>query len=159
MSLEVRPIGIIRTQFKTSHGVPIQSCKSNAAGLVEVYEEYVKGLDSLDEFSHIILLYWFHNTKPPRMEVKPYLDSKIHGLFSTRAPARPNPIGLSIVELNEINGSVIKFIGADMLDKTPLIDIKPFIPEFDNRIDATSGWLTTKIMEGQDYQADDRFEN
>ncbi len=160
MLLDLRQIGTIRTSFKTSEGVPIQPSNSDVIGHVEVNEEYVKGLRSLDMFSHIILLYWFHKAKPAKMEVKPYLDTKTHGLFSTRAPARPNPIGLSIVELVEINENVIKFRGADMLDETPLIDIKPYVPEFDNRPDAISGWLSTStIRDGHDYQADDRFEN
>lgn len=94
------------------------------------------------------------------MMVRPYLDTKMHGLFSTRAPARPNPIGLSIVKVTDINGCVIEFSGADMIDGSPLLDIKPFVPDFDNRLDATSGWLAkSSIKEDNNLHADDRFEN
>ena len=160
VSFEVYSIGHIRTEFKTSDGIPIQSFASQAIGYAEVKKEYIEGLESLSGFSHIILLYWFHNAKSPNMMVKPYLDTKMHGLFSTRAPARPNPIGLSIVKLIAINGRVIEFSGADMIDGSPLLDIKPFVPDFDNRLDATSGWLeTSSIKKDHDLHADDRFEN
>lgn len=159
VELVLHPIGIIRTPFKNSDGVPIQSSKSNELGQAEVDFEYVEGLRSLDGFSHIFLLYWFHKSKNPKMEVKPFLDTKTHGLFSTRAPTRPNPIGFSIVEIDRIVGNVIHFRGADMLDETPLLDIKPFVPEFDNRPEATSGWLAaSKIRKNHDYQSDERFE-
>ena len=158
--LEVRPIGIIRTPFTSSEGVPIQPTKSDAVGIAEVNEEYVTGLKSLDGFSHIYLLYWFHRARPAEMEVKPYLDSNTHGLFSTRAPSRPNPIGISIVELIKVDGRIIHFRGADMLDGTPLLDIKPYVPDFDHNPDASSGWLSkSKIRESHDFHADDRFEN
>ena len=159
MKLVLHPIGIIRTPFKNSDGVPIQSSKSKELGQAEVDFEYVEGLQSLDGFSHIFLLYWFHKSKVPTMQVKPFLDTKTHGLFSTRAPTRPNPIGFSIVAIERVEDNVIYFRGADMLDGTPLLDIKPFVPEFDNRPEATSGWLvTSKIRENHDYQSDERFE-
>jgi tRNA-Thr(GGU) m(6)t(6)A37 methyltransferase TsaA len=159
MSIEIKPIGVISTPFKTSDGVPIQSIKSNTLGEAKILETYLDGLESLDGFSHIILLYWCHKANPPSMMVKPYLDTREHGLFSTRAPSRPNPIGLSIVELVRIEGNVVSFKGADMLDGSPLLDIKPFVPEFDNRDEATSGWLSKSFKE-QDHKfmADDRFE-
>jgi len=129
-------------------------------GHAEIQEKYVEGLISLEGFSHIILLYWFHNASPPKMKVMPYLDTKEHGLFATRAPSRPNPIGLSIVEFQGIKGNIINFRGADMLDESPLIDIKPFVPEFDNRSEASSGWLDrSTIRKEHDYHADDRFQN
>ncbi len=160
MVLEVHPIGIIRTPFKSSEGVPIQSYRSHVMGHAEIQEKYVEGLISLEGFSHIILLYWFHNASPPKMKVMPYLDTKEHGLFATRAPSRPNPIGLSIVEFQGIKGNIINFRGADMLDESPLIDIKPFVPEFDNRSEASSGWLDrSTIRKEHDYHADDRFQN
>ena len=159
MSMKIKPIGVINTPFKTSEGVPIQSVKSDKLGEARLIEEYVEGLVSLEGFSHIILLYWCHKTSPPLMIVKPYLDTKEHGLFSTRAPSRPNPIGLSIVELIQVEKNVLRFRGADMLDGTPLLDIKPFVPEFDNRINATSGWLSKSFKEqNRDYIADERFE-
>jgi tRNA-Thr(GGU) m(6)t(6)A37 methyltransferase TsaA len=155
----ITSIGLIATPFENSEGVPIQSIKSDTPGEARLLEEYSEGLESLDGFSHIILLYWCHKAGPPSMMVKPYLDSKKHGLFSTRAPSRPNPIGLSIVELVEVERNIVRFKGADMLDGSPLLDIKPFVPEFDNRSDATSGWLS-KAFKEHDYSftADARFE-
>jgi len=157
--MNLKPIGVIYTPFETSEGVPIQSIKSDTLGEVKLSEEYKEGLESLDGFSHIILLYWCHKAGSTSMMVKPYLDAKKHGLFSTRAPSRPNPIGLSIVELLKIENSIVRFKGADMLNGSPLLDIKPFVPEFDNRLDATSGWLSKAFKEqGSSFTADDRFE-
>jgi tRNA-Thr(GGU) m(6)t(6)A37 methyltransferase TsaA len=156
---QVRPIGIIRTPFKTSNAVPIQSSKSNTSGYVEIAPEYLEGIKSLDEFTHIILVYWFHRGKDPKMTVKPYLDTKSHGLFATRAPSRPNPIGISIVRFTSIEGLRLNIEGVDMLDNTPLLDIKPFVPEFDNRLNATSGWLAkSPLFNADSPTADDRFE-
>lgn len=158
MSLEIIPIGVIRTPFKSSDKIPIQSIKSKSMGEVELLSEYIEGLDSLNEFSHAILIYWFHRAKPESLKVTPFLDTQERGLFSTRAPSRPNPIGLSIVKITKIKGNIVRFEGADMLNETPLIDIKPFIPEFDNRPDATSGWLVDSLFaETNDCMADDRF--
>lgn len=160
MIFEVKPIGVIRTPFKSKDNIPIQSSKSDTTTEVEVFPEYSEGLDSLGGFSHAILLYWFHRAQSPKLKVTPFLDKKKRGLFSTRAPSRPNPIGLSTVKIIEIEGSIVKFEGADMLNDTPLIDIKPFVPEFDNRLDATSGWLTDSFCsEKRDYLGDDRFLN
>ncbi len=156
---QVRQIGIIRTPYRTSNDVPIQSSKSNTSGYVEIAPDYLDGLKSLDMFSHILLIYWFHRAKAPQMLVKPYLDTKTHGLFATRAPSRPNPIGISIVRLMNIEGSRLNVEGVDMLDESPLLDIKPFVPEFDNRTRATSGWLAkSPLVDDQSPKADDRFE-
>ena len=158
MKFEVKPIGVIRSPYKSEDNIPIQSYKSTALGEAELFEGYSEGLDSLDGFSHIILLYWFHKTRIFKPRVTPYLDTEERGLFSTRAPSRPNPIGISIVRMVKIDGNIVKFEGADMLDGTPLIDIKPFVPEFDNREHATSGWLTNQFAdENHDYLGDDRF--
>ncbi len=158
--LKIHPIGIIRTPFKSSKAVPIQSIKSNAQGYIELSEEFCDGLKSLDGFSHIILLYWFHRAKAPKMQMKPYLDTESHGIFAIRAPSRPNPIGISIVKLTRIEGVRLYIEGVDMLDGTPLLDIKPFVPEFDNRPLATSGWLgNSPLAEDHAFEADDRFEN
>ena len=158
MSMRITPIGLIRTPFESSEKIPIQSIKSKVVGDVELLPEYEEGLESLDGFSHAILIYWFHQSKACSLRVKPFLDTKERGLFATRAPSRPNPIGFSIVRIVQIDGSRIRFEGADMLDQTPLIDIKPFVPEFDNRYDATSGWLTNSSFSDVDeYTGDDRF--
>jgi tRNA-Thr(GGU) m(6)t(6)A37 methyltransferase TsaA len=158
MSLEIKPIGVIRTPFKFKDKIPIQAKMSEVIAEVEVFPDYSEGLDSLDRFSHVILLYWFHRAKSPKLKITPFLDSQERGLFSTRAPSRPNPVGLSIVRIVQIEDNIVRFQGADMLDNTPLIDIKPFVPEFDNRLDATSGWLTESLCaENHDYLRNDRF--
>lgn len=159
MEFIVKPIGVIRTPFKSSEEVPIQSSKSNTKGHVEISAEYLDALKSLDGFSHVILLYWFHKAKPPKMLLKPFLDTEEHGLFSIRAPSRPNPIGISIVKLLSIENTRLEIEGVDMLDGTPLIDIKPFVPEFDNRPHATSGWLAkSSLAKNHSHIADSRFE-
>jgi tRNA-Thr(GGU) m(6)t(6)A37 methyltransferase TsaA len=158
MNFEIIQIGVIRTPFKSKDKIPIQASKSDIIAEAEVFLDYSEGLDSLDGFSHVILLYWFHRAQPLKLMTTPFLDTKERGLFSTRAPSRPNPIGLSIVKIIQIKGNSVKFKGADMLDDTPLIDIKPFVPEFDNRSDASSGWLTDSISARKhDYLGDDRF--
>jgi len=158
MSLEIKPIGVIRTPFTSKNKIPIQASKSDITAEAEVFPEYSEGLDSLDGFSHTILLYWFHRAQSPKLKVTPFLDTKERGLFSTRAPSRPNPIGLSIVKIIRIEDNIVRFKGADMLNDTPLIDIKPFVPEFDNRVYATSGWLTDSLCSAKnDYLGDERF--
>ncbi|MFW9843076.1 MAG: tRNA (N6-threonylcarbamoyladenosine(37)-N6)-methyltransferase TrmO [Candidatus Thorarchaeota archaeon] len=155
----VKSIGVIRTPFKSSEDTPIQSSKSDVKGHVDIASEYLTALKSLDGFSHIILVYWFHRAKNPKMQVKPFLDKEEHGLFSIRAPSRPNPIGISIVKLIGIEGTRLDIEGVDMLDMTPLLDIKPFIPEFDNRPQATSGWLAkSSLVKNHSHIADSRFE-
>ncbi|MHA1769520.1 MAG: tRNA (N6-threonylcarbamoyladenosine(37)-N6)-methyltransferase TrmO [Candidatus Thorarchaeota archaeon] len=156
MEAVVKSIGVIRSPFKSGHDVPIQAVMSDVIGEAVVFPEYSEGLESLDGFSHVILLYWCHRARPVRMLVKPYLDEHEHGLFSTRAPSRPNPIGLSTVRLMSLNGNRLVFRGADMIDGSPLLDIKPFVPEFDNRLDATSGWLAERVT-GKPKLADNRF--
>ncbi len=148
----MKPIGVIRTPFTSSENTPIQSSKSNAKGHVEVSLEYLNALKSLDGFSHIILVYWFHKAKSPKLKVQPYLDQTEHGLFATRAPSRPNPIGISVVKLIRIKGDKIVFKGADMLDGTPLLDIKPYVPQFDEKEKVKIGWLQNKI-----HNIDDLF--
>jgi tRNA-Thr(GGU) m(6)t(6)A37 methyltransferase TsaA len=135
--LKVRPIGTIKTPLvHSAAAAPIQSSKSEVKGETVIADEYTAGLESLDGFSHVILLYWFHGARPPSMMLEPYLDSREHGLFSTRAPSSPNLLGLSVVEPLGVEGNVLRFRGADMLDELPLIDIKLFIPEFDSRPNA-----------------------
>ena len=158
MDFTIKPIGIIKTPFTSNDKIPIQPNKSEVIAEVKVFPEYSAGLDSLEGFSHAILLYWFHKAQKPKLKVTPFLDTEKRGIFSTRAPSRPNPIGISIVRILEIDNTIVRCIGADMLNDTPLIDIKPFVPEFDNRLDATSGWLTQSLSsEKQGYLGDSRF--
>ena len=132
---------MIKTGFKSPIGVPIQPVfGKRRRGRVVLFPEFVKGLKDLEGFSHIYLLYHFDRHRDYQLVVKPYLDKRLHGLFATRAPKRPNGIGLSIVEIVSIRGNILRFRGVDILDNTPLLDIKPYIAEFD-RVDAPkSGW-------------------
>jgi len=145
MKLELKPIGVIHSPYKVREGMPIQPSFSKESGEVEVLKEYEAGLKDLGGFSHIIILYWFHKSGDYKLHVKPYLDDKLRGLFATRTPWRPNPIGLSIVKLMEIRGNILKVEGIDVLDGTPLLDIKPHVPEFDYRENVKIGWLEGKI--------------
>ena len=152
-------IGFIHTPFEDTVGIPIQACYSTVEGWIELFPKYFDGILDLIGFSHIILIYQFHKVQEVKMRVKPYLEEKTHGIFATRAPVRPNPIGISTVELLGINESksLLKIRGVDMLNVTPLIDIKPFIPHFDNR-EARKGWLSnTTHTSTNPILSDDRF--
>jgi tRNA-Thr(GGU) m(6)t(6)A37 methyltransferase TsaA len=156
--MNLEPIGTIETPFEPGITMPIQSVKSQAIGTVILKEEFMEGLHSVELFSHLTLIYWFHKTKPTKMMIRPFLDTIDRGVFSTRAPTRPNPIGVSTVEIVSVEGNKIIFRGADMLNGTPLLDIKPFVPEFDNRLEAGSGWLAKPISEeGRQFTSDERF--
>lgn len=154
--VEMKPIGEIHTPYEVDGEIPHQGCKSDDVGEVEVYEEYEEGLRDIEGFSRLILIYEFHKKieesvkKDHRLKsmgllVEPYLDDSPRGLFATRSPNRPNPIGLTVVELLERDGNVLRVKGVDMLDGTPLLDIKPYVPEFDERKDVDIGWLEGKV--------------
>lgn len=147
MEISLKPIGIIHSPFKTRETAPIQAARSQAVGHVEVFPEFLDGLRDLDGFSHIILIYLFHQSNGYSMLVKPFLDTQLRGLFATRHPNRPNPIGLSVVELLGRSDHLLDIRGVDMLNGTPLLDIKPFVPDFDLRYDALSGWYTQRSLE------------
>ena len=154
----LKPIGVIHTPFKRAEGTPIQPGRSNGArGDIEIYPEYEAGLKDLEGFSHIILLYHFHLSKGFELTVIPYLDDKKRGLFATRAPRRPNPIGLSVVKLEKIEGTMLRIVNVDIIDGTPLLDIKPYVPDFDSSGDLRIGWLADKIDLKDAGIADDRF--
>lgn len=152
------PIGVIHSPYREPAGTPIQpTATGGVAGTVEVFEPFAAGLRDLDGFSHIILLYWCHRADEPVLEVKPFLDDRTHGVFATRAPARPNPIGLSVVRLRGIEGRVLLVEDLDILDGTPLLDIKPYVPEFDAREAARSGWLEDGLGRLRAVVDDGRF--
>ena len=156
--IRYKPIGIIHSPFKESKGTPIQSVTAeNVKGLVEVFPEYVKGLKNIEGFSYIILIYHFHLSRKSSLEVKPYMDEDMHGVFATRAPSRPNPIGISTVQLIKIKDNLLHIRGVDILDKTPLLDIKPYVPEFDIRNVKRNGWLEKKIQKLSTSKDDGRF--
>ena len=153
-----RPIGIIHSPFKDREGAPIQPIGGvGVKAHVEIFQEYVEGLQDLEGFSHIILLYHCHLSKAYRLKVKPFLDDVERGVFATRAPARPNPIGLSVVRLIQIERATLTVQDIDIIDKTPLLDIKPFVPDFDSRKAERTGWLGNKAANAKKTSDDGRF--
>ena len=144
MEITMRPIGIIHTPFTDKSQTPIQASRSEATGFVEIYPEFAEGLQDLEGFSHIILFYVFHESNDWSLLVKPFLDGQLRGLFATRYPARPNQIGFSIVRLTSQIGPVLQVEGVDMLNDTPLLDIKPYVPEFDTRSEVRIGWYESR---------------
>jgi len=153
-----KPIGIIYSPFKEPGGTPIQP--AGATGIdakVELFEEYAEGLKDLDGFSHIILICHFHLSKKGSLRVKPYLDSNLHGVFSTRSPSRPNPIGISVVRLVKIEENILYIQDADIVDGTPLLDIKPYVPDFEGREPVKIGWLEKNIHKLLTSKDDGRF--
>jgi len=144
MEFLMRPIGVIHSPFSDKSQTPIQSFLSQVKGFVEVYPKYAEGLQDLEGFSHIFLLYIFHESSGFSLIVKPFLDDQLRGLFATRYPARPNPIGLSVVRLTGRQGNILEVEGVDMLDNTPLLDIKPYVPDFDVRTDTRTGWYAAR---------------
>jgi len=143
----LRPIGTIRTPFKEPKGTPIQaSAGKDVEGTIEIFPEFLEGLKDLDGFSHIVLLFQFHLSKGYNLSVRPFMDDVERGLFATRAPARPNQIGLSVVRLVKVEGDILHIKDVDIVDRTPLLDIKPYTREFDIRGDIRIGWLERKIQ-------------
>ena len=136
----LRPIGVIHSPFTDSAQTPIQSSRSNAIGTIEIFMDFVVGLKDVEGFSHLILLYIFHRSSGYELHVKPFLDDQLRGLFSTRYPRRPNPNGISIVRLLSCQNNKLEIEGVDVLDSTPLLDIKPYVPDFDVRTGVQTGW-------------------
>jgi tRNA-Thr(GGU) m(6)t(6)A37 methyltransferase TsaA len=158
MSIQFTPIGTIHTPHKTKEGMPIQpKAAKGIKGHVEVFTEFAAGLKDLGLFSHIYVLYYFHESKGYNLEVKPFLDHKLRGLFATRAPRRPNGIGLSIVKLIQVKDNILEIENVDMLDGTPLLDIKPYVPKFDIFSGASHGWLADKTSDLSNAESDKRF--
>jgi tRNA-Thr(GGU) m(6)t(6)A37 methyltransferase TsaA len=156
--LQMKPIGTIRTPFTKPEGMPIQPAgAAGVQGVVEVFQDFQAGLKDLDGFSHIVLLYVFHRSEGFTLELVPFMDTKPHGVFATRAPRRPNPIGLSIVELDRIENGVLHVRNVDILDGTPLLDIKPYVPEFDNHASVRTGWLAQARKTVAKRKSDNRF--
>ncbi len=144
MKIIMQPIGVIHSPFKEKGQTPIQASRSQATGAVEIDPKFLDGLQDLEGFSHIFLLYAFHCSSGYSLRVKPFLDHKEHGLFATRYPCRPNPIGISLVRLLSRKENILTIEGVDVLDNTPLLDIKPYVPDFDVRTDVRIGWYETR---------------
>ncbi|RPJ10478.1 MAG: tRNA (N6-threonylcarbamoyladenosine(37)-N6)-methyltransferase TrmO [Desulfobacteraceae bacterium] len=157
-SIIYRPIGIIHTPFAEAKKMPIQPAAAKGVeGTVDIKPEFETGLKDLDGFSHIILLYHLHLSRGFPLEVVPFLDDKLRGVFATRAPRRPNPIGLSTVRLLAIESNRLRIQNIDVVDGTPLLDIKPYVPEFDDQRADKIGWLSDKIERMHEIRSDNRF--
>ncbi|MFH0957470.1 MAG: tRNA (N6-threonylcarbamoyladenosine(37)-N6)-methyltransferase TrmO [Pseudomonadota bacterium] len=160
MTIEIKycPIGIIKSPFKEIDGMPIQPLGAGGIrGEAEIFPEYEKGLQDIDGYSHLILIYHLHLCKGMELLIKPFLEDKLHGVFSTRAPNRPNPIGISVVKLVSVQANRLIIEDVDILDQTPLLDIKPFVSSFDNRYETKDGWLTARQLEARTKRSDTRF--
>ena len=145
MEFSMKQIGVIHTPFKEKSETPIQFSRSTALGEVEVFPEYEEGLESIDELSHLILIYVFHEALGNHeLLVKPFLDDQLHGVFATRFYRRPNPIGFSVVRLIQRTKTRLQVEWVDMLDGTPLLDIKPYIPDFDVHTVDKLGWYAKR---------------
>jgi len=144
MEFIMQPIGVIHSPFTEKYKTPIQASRSQAIGVVEIYLEFADGLNDIEALSHIYLLYAFHQSLGYKLQVKPFLDDQEHGVFATRYPYRPNPIGISIVKLLSRKENTLTVEGIDTLDGTPLLDIKPYVPDFDLRTDVRVGWYETR---------------
>jgi len=155
--MNLTPIGVIHSPHQRAEGTPVQAALATGVqGMVKLFPEYVEGLRDLDGFERIWLVYWFDRARPAELVVTPYLDTTPRGLFATRAPCRPNPLGLSAVRLLGIVGSILEVEGLDILDNTPLLDIKPYIPAFDAFDAGRIGWCGS--AKGGSFAADGRFE-
>jgi len=158
MSIIFKPIGIIHSPFHTLEEMPIQpTSQASQPGMVEIYPQYVEGLKDLDGFSHIYLIYHLHRAASSKLTVTPFLDTQPRGLFATRAPCRPNPMGLSLVQLDKIEDNQLYITRLDILDQTPLLDIKPYIPEFEPRENTRVGWVEQARGRIRTRKSDERF--
>jgi tRNA-Thr(GGU) m(6)t(6)A37 methyltransferase TsaA len=140
--ITMTPIGIVHSPYKQVKAMPIQGkFEPEVTAYVELKDEYAPGLKDLDGFSHAIIIYYFHESKKEEVVGKPFLEDKAHGIFAIRSPHRPNHIGLSIVKIEAIEENKLRFSEVDILDNTPVLDIKPYVKHFDARDNTTSGWL------------------
>jgi tRNA-Thr(GGU) m(6)t(6)A37 methyltransferase TsaA len=159
MTYTFEPIGILRTAYKSKSGVPIQGAFApQSEGEAEIFSEYAAGLKDVEGFSHLILIYVFHQSRGFELVCRPYMEDNLHGVFAMRAPRRPNPIGVSVVRLVRRNGRVLHLAEMDMLDGTPLLDVKPFVPKFDHRTNVKVGWMERTFRDAKFRKiSDDRF--
>ena len=157
-AIRYKSIGVIHTPFKDIKGMPIQPMGARGIqGIVQIEPEYVQGVQDLEGFSHLILIYHFHLSEGYSLQVKPFMDDVLHGVFATRAPKRPNPIGISIVKLIKVEGGTLHIEDVDIVDGTPLLDIKPYVPEFDSQKAERIGWLSKNVGKVHEIKSDERF--
>ena len=158
MDISYSPIGYFRSPYTEIKGMPIQPIGAeDVEGYIEVLPEFSGGLQDLEGFSHVFILYHLHRIQGFDLMIQPFLDTKLHGVFATRSPKRPNPIGLSVMQLQEVSGFKVFLRGIDVLDLTPVIDIKPYVADFD-RCDANRfGWFEGKSANATHHRSDERF--
>jgi len=161
MKFEFKQIGTVNSPFCELVNMPVQpKGAKNTYATIEIKEEFCEGLKDLDGFSHVYLIYYFHKVKEPKLSVIPFNDTTHtpRGVFSTRTPMHPNSIGLSVVELVKVEDNIVTIKGVDILDKTPLLDIKPYIENFDKvEGKVKSGWMKASLEEVNNKRSDDRF--
>jgi tRNA-Thr(GGU) m(6)t(6)A37 methyltransferase TsaA len=158
VSIRYEPIGVVRSPFSELEGMPLQPvAAADVRGQIEIYEPFVAGLADLDGFSHLHVIAHMHRARPGGLSVVPFLDDSARGVFATRSPRHPNPIGLSVVRLLGVNGSVLELAGVDLLDGTPVLDLKPYVPEFDAVAAERTGWLAAAAERVHRVRADGRF--
>ncbi len=153
-----KPIGIIRSPFRETRGTPIQPAAGKGVrGHVELFPEFIEGLKDLDSFSHIMLIFHLHLSRKVKLTAKPYMENEEHGIFAIRGPSRPNPIGISRVRLTGIKGNILYIQDLDIVDGTPLLDIKPWVPAFDAEENIRTGWLEKNVHKLPEAKDDGRF--
>ncbi|WP_028580644.1 tRNA (N6-threonylcarbamoyladenosine(37)-N6)-methyltransferase TrmO [Desulfogranum japonicum] len=158
MNIELTPIGLIHSPIDNPQNAPIQpKGATSLRGTVEIYPDYTEGLADLSGFSHIILLYHFHLSTRTELVVTPFMDTCKRGVFATRSPLRPNHIGLSIVELLAVENNRLIVQGIDIVDSTPLLDVKPYIHNFDSVEQSRSGWMKADVAQVAEKRSDNRF--
>ena len=160
MKVELESIGTIHTEFTEIEGMPIQPTGAKVIkGTLEIKDKYTDGLKDLDGFSHIHILYLLHKVEGYMLEVKPFMDDNTHGVFATRSPKRPNRIGMSVVRVDKVEGNTVYVENIDVLDETPLLDIKPYVPQlYEDTIDELKiGWFETKHQKAKSQKSDARF--
>ena len=157
--VQCRPVGLVRSRFTETVGVPIQTAGApDETGRVEVFPAFQPGLKDIEGFDYLLLVTHLHRVTRELLEVVPFLDDQAHGVFATRAPARPNRLGLSIVRLLSVRDGVLDFSGNDMLDGTPVLDIKPYVPRFDVRTTERIGWFGPRLDDLPGKRSDGRMD-
>lgn len=160
MNIEMEPIGIIETEFTEIEGMPIQPTGAKGVkGCIVIKDKYSDGLKDLEDFSHINILYLLHKVEGYLLEVKPFMDNDTHGVFATRSPKRPNRIGSSVVKVDKVEGNKVYVSNIDVLNETPLLDIKPYVPQlYEDTIDELKiGWFESNHKKAKSQKSDDRF--
>jgi tRNA-Thr(GGU) m(6)t(6)A37 methyltransferase TsaA len=158
-AIRYRPVGVVRSRHTNLEGMPLQSvAAADVRAKIEIRPDLVPGLRDLDGFSHIHVIAHLDRGAPGGLEAVPFLDDTVRGIFATRSPRHPNPIGLSVVRLLSVTGGVLEIVGIDLLDGTPVLDIKPYVPEFDSVAAERTGWLHEAAKRVHEVRGDRRFD-